>query len=117
MADPIYTQHLKPSNSPLLYDVFIAVKDGTAHSIWSNSFMGLGFWDPGLRGWVSVQKDDPNLAEWRRLTTYAIDWDKLQAFDKSDRFIGYDLFAKGKLTEAWLKKHTKMAWDMSSEVD
>jgi hypothetical protein len=116
MADPIFTEHLKPSKTPLEYDVFVAVRDGVADSIWSNSFMGLGSWDPDLKSWVSVERGDPNLAEWRKLTTYAIDWDNLDSFDENDKFIGYELFANGELTEEWLKENAKIAWDLSSNT-
>lgn len=65
---------------------------------------------------MPVQKSNKLLAEWRSLVTYAIDWDNPEAFDKEGRFIGYELFAGGKLTEAWLKKHTKVAWNEISEI-
>lgn len=116
MADPIFTEHLKPSKAPLDYDVFIAVRDGAADSIWSNSFMGLGSWDPDLKDWVPVERGDPRLLEWRNLTTYAIDWEKPDAFDKEDIFLGYELFANGELTEEWLKDNAKIAWDVSTDA-
>lgn len=116
MADPIFTKHIKPSKRPLNYAVHIPVKDGMAQSIWSNNFMGLWSWDPDLKDWEPVTKGDPNLIEWRQLTTYAIDWDKLEAFDENDKFIGYELFANGELTEEWLKENAKIAWDFSDNA-
>lgn len=116
MAKSIYTKHLKPSKGTLDYDVFIAVRDGVADSIWSNGFMGLGTWDPDLKRWVSVEKGDPNLLEWRKLTTYAIDWDNKAAFDKDDEFLGLELYANGELTEEWLKDNAKIAWNVSADA-
>jgi hypothetical protein len=78
--------------------------------------MGLGSWDPDLKSWVSVERGDPNLVEWRKLTTYAIDWDNLGSFDENDKFIGYELFANGELTEEWLKENAKIAWNLSNNT-
>jgi hypothetical protein len=116
MANSRFTDHLKPSKLPLDYDVYIPVKGGVADSIWSNSFMGLGVWDADTKSWEEVTKGDPKLTEWRTLTTYAIDWDKLQAFDENDKFIGYELYVNGELTEEWLKENAKIAWDFSESA-
>lgn len=110
MADPKYSAHLKPAENPLDYDVFISVDDsGEVDSIWGSGFMGLGTWDPDLKRWVSISKGDPKLVEWREMAAYSIDWDKEEAFDENDKFLGYELFSRGELTEDWLKENATLA--------
>lgn len=65
MADPIYTKHLKPSKTPLVHEVFISVKDGVAHSIWTESMVGTGFLAPDLREWAFIPNGDSRLPAWK----------------------------------------------------
>jgi|OM-RGC.v1.028700073 hypothetical protein len=95
----------KPSEkTDLGVSIHVYTDNGEIKGIWSNSPLGVSeYTTEGL--WKPIAPKDPRITELQDYTLYKIDWANDNDFDEDGESKTLDLYAKGDLTEKYLKEN------------